>query len=91
VSRNNSRAFVFEKTVWERTMRQYLVGILTVLIFCLGLSACGRKASAPTHGGDAKRYEFKGKVVEVDKEKKTPQSQSRRGQRVMAAMTMCFR
>lgn len=70
-------------------MRQYLVAILT-LIFCLGLAACERKASAPTHDGELKRYEFKGKVVEVDKEKKRLKVSHDEIKGFMAAMTMWF-
>ena len=74
-------------------MNRSLIGIL--LAFCLCLMACERKASAPTHEGaaarsDAKRYEFKGKVVEVEKEKKRLKVEHEEIKGFMAAMTMWF-
>lgn len=71
-------------------MRQSLVGILLLVAFCLSLSSCERKASAPTHSGEAKRYDFKGKVVEVDKEKKRLKVNHEEVKDFMAAMTMWF-
>jgi protein SCO1/2 len=49
-----------------------------------------RKASAPTQNGDLKRYELKGKIVEVDKEKKRVKVEHDEIKGFMAAMTMWF-
>ena len=74
-------------------MNRSLVGIL--LAFCLCLTACERKASAPTQSGEATRseatrYELKGKVIEVDKEKKRVKVDHEEIKGFMAAMTMWF-
>ena len=76
-------------------MSKHLMGILTIIVFCLSFVACERKASAPTQSSDAKRsdakrYEFKGKVVEVDKEKKRIKVDHEEIKGFMAAMTMWF-
>ena len=71
-------------------MHKRFAGLLLALTLCLSLAACERKASAPTHSGETKRYEFKGKVVEVDKEKKRLKVAHEEIKDFMAAMTMWF-
>lgn len=76
-------------------MRKRLIGILTLIVFGLSFAACERKASAPTQNSEAsrseaKRYEFKGKIVEVDKEKKRVKVDHEEIKGFMAAMTMWF-
>lgn len=67
-------------------MSKYLVGMLLLLTLCF--AACERKVGAPT--GETKRYEFKGKVVEVDAEKKRLKVAHEEIKGHMAAMTMWF-
>jgi Cu/Ag efflux protein CusF len=67
-------------------MNKFLVGML--LTFCLCFAACERKVGAPT--GETKRYELKGKVVEVEQEKKRLKVAHEEIKGFMAAMTMWF-
>lgn len=67
-------------------MRQPLIAML--LLLCLFLAACERKASAPTN--ELKRYELKGKVVEIEAEKKRLKIEHEEIKGFMAAMTMWF-
>ena len=71
-------------------MHKRFARLLLTFTLCLSLTACERKASAPTHNSETKRYEFKGKVVEVDKEKKRLKVDHEEIKDFMAAMTMWF-
>lgn len=71
-------------------MSKRLIGIIIAFAFCLSVSACGRKASAPAQSGETKRYEFKGKVVEIDQEKKRLKVDHEEIKDFMAPMTMWF-
>jgi Cu/Ag efflux protein CusF len=71
-------------------MRTRFIGIIIAIAFCLIVSTCGRKASAPLQNGEIKRYELKGKVVEVDQEKKRLKVDHEAVKDFMAPMTMWF-
>ncbi len=64
---------------------------VTVIIICLLVSACEKKVAAPAQTTALKRYDFKGKIVEIsDKEKKIAKIQHEEIKGFMSAMTMKF-
>lgn len=65
------------------------LGILVVVV-CLLASACERKVNAPSHSGEPQRYELKGKVTKIEKEKKHLTVAHEKIQGFMEAMTMDF-
>lgn len=69
-------------------MTKGLISLLVALVVSIGLTACEKKVSAPA--GEAKRYELKGKVVEVDLTGKRVKVDHEKIEGFMDAMTMWF-
>lgn len=60
------------------------------IMFCLLLSACEQKVSAPNNADQPKRYDMKGKVLKVEKEQKRIEVAHEKIEGFMDAMTMPF-
>lgn len=69
-------------------MPKVFIGLIVALMISLGFAACEKKVSAPV--GEAKRYELKGKVVEVDAAGKRVKVEHEKIEGFMDAMTMWF-
>lgn len=65
------------------------LGILVVVV-CLFVSACERKVNAPARSSEPQRYELKGKVTKIEKEKNRLTVAHEKIAGFMEAMTMDF-
>ncbi|PYT01430.1 MAG: hypothetical protein DMF63_00850 [Acidobacteria bacterium] len=63
---------------------------LTLILFTVFFTACQKPTANSAAGSDAKRYSFKGKVVSVNREKKTAKIDHDAVEGFMDAMTMEF-
>jgi Cu/Ag efflux protein CusF len=71
-------------------MERTVLWSLMLIVFCSLLVSCSQKVSAPDSPAAVKRYEIKGKVIELDKDKKRAKLDHQEVKGFMAPMTMWF-